>query len=101
VQQHLADPELSVGSIAQAVGLSVAHVHRLLRKGEDGPLAHFIWGQRLEACKRRLADPAAAGRSVSEIAFGLGFSDAAHFSRAFRARFGASPRQWRERALHG
>jgi AraC-like DNA-binding protein len=100
VQQHLADPELSVGSIARAVGLSVAHLHRLFRQCEAQPLAHYIWAERLEACKRLLADPA-AGRSVSEIAFGLGFNDAAHFSRAFRARFGISPREWRERALRG
>jgi len=38
---------------------------------------------------------------VSEIAFGLGFNDAAHFSRAFRVRFGASPREWRARTSRG
>ena len=101
MQRHRADQHLSVGSVAQAVGLSVAHLHRLFRQCEEQPLAHYVWAERLEACKRLLADPAAAGRSVSEIAFGLGFNDAAHFSRAFRARFGASPREWRERALRG
>ncbi|MGE5115032.1 MAG: helix-turn-helix domain-containing protein [Betaproteobacteria bacterium] len=98
VQRHLADPDLSVGSTARAVGLSMAHVHRLFQ-AEDQPLAHHIWSERLEACKRRLADPACAGQGVSRIAFELGFNDAAHFSRAFRARFGVSPREWRERAL--
>jgi AraC-like DNA-binding protein len=101
VQRHLADPELSVRSIAQAVGLSVAHLHRLFHQCEEQTLAHYVWAERLEACRRRLADPAAAGCGVSEIAFGLGFNDAAHFSRAFRARFGASPREWREHALRG
>lgn len=101
VARHLADPELSVGSVARAVGLSPAHLHRLFARCEDQPLAHYVWAERLEACKRLLADPATASRGVSEIAYGLGFNDAAHFSRAFRARFGASPREWRERALHG
>ena len=30
------------------------------------------------------------------IAFGWGFNDAAHFSRAFRERFRRSPREWRQ-----
>jgi len=33
---------------------------------------------------------------VGEIAYGRGFNDAAHFSRAFRERFGCSPREWRQ-----
>jgi AraC-like DNA-binding protein len=101
VQRHLGDPGLSVGQVARAVGLSPAHLHRLFAQSEEQPLAHYIWSERLEACKRLLADPGAASRSVSEIAFGLGFNDAAHFSRAFRARFGTSPREWRARTSRG
>jgi AraC-like DNA-binding protein len=47
-----------------------------------------IWAQPLDAAKRDLCDPAEAARSVREIAFSWGFNDAAHFSRACRARFG-------------
>ena len=35
------------------------------------------------------------GRSITEIAFAWGFSSPKHFSRIFRARYGASPRDWR------
>jgi AraC-like DNA-binding protein len=59
------------------------------------PLGHTIWAQRLEACRRELGDPQQGHRSISDIAFGWGFNDAAHFSRAFRERFGLSPREWR------
>ena len=49
-----------------------------------------------EMCIRdSLCDPALAARSISEIAVAWGFNDAAHFSRAFRARFGRSPRELR------
>jgi len=51
--------------------------------------------RRLDATRRDLCDPALAARSISEIAFAWGFNDAAHFSRAFRARFGRSPRELR------
>jgi AraC-like DNA-binding protein len=44
-----------------------------------------------EACKLlRHSD-----RSVTDIAFELGYSDLAHFSRAFRRWTGAAPREWR------
>ena len=49
--------------------------------------------------RRDLCDPALAARTISEIAFGWGFNDAAHFSRAFRARFGAAPRELRALAF--
>ncbi|MBU1357162.1 MAG: helix-turn-helix domain-containing protein [Gammaproteobacteria bacterium] len=94
VQSHLSDPALSLASIAHAVNLSSDHICRLFRN-EPLPLSRQIWQQRLEACRRDLADPRLQGRSVSEIAFSWGFNDAAHFSRSFREQFGLSPRQWR------
>ena len=58
----------------------------------------WIWAQRLELARRELCDPALAARSISDIAFGCGFNDAAHFSRAFRARFGCTARELRRGA---
>lgn len=94
IDTRLSDPDLSVAALAAEVGLSVGHVHRLFQT-EALPPAQYIWRRRLDACGRDLLDPSLAGRSVSEIAFGRGFNDAAHFSRAFRARFDCSPSEWR------
>jgi len=33
--------------------------------------------------------------TVSQVAFGLGFNDQSHFTKAFRARFGKPPRRYR------
>jgi AraC-like DNA-binding protein len=94
VREHLRDPDLSVAQVSAALRLSPGHLHRVFQ-GEPLPLAHYIWEQRLEACRRDLANPQLARRSISEIAFDWGFNDAAHFSRAFRERFGMTPREWR------
>lgn len=94
VQQHLRDPELSIAGVAQALNLSPDHLSRLFRN-EPVPLSRLIWQQRLDACRRDLADPRLARRSVSEVAFSWGFNDASHFSRSFRERHGVSPRDWR------
>lgn len=94
VLQHPRDPRLSAGMIAAALRLSSSTVHRAFR-GEPCSAAHWIWTQRLEAIKRDLADPAMRHRGVSDIAFRWGFNDAAHFSRAFKERYGVTPREFR------
>lgn len=92
---RLRDPCLSVNEIAAHLRISQSTVHRAFA---DAPcsLNAWIWAQRLEGARRDICDPALINRSISEIAFGWGFNDAAHFSRAFRARFGCSPRELRE-----
>jgi AraC-like DNA-binding protein len=37
-------------------------------------------------------------RHITEIAFGWGFNELTHFSRAFKERYGVSPRDWRHRS---
>jgi AraC-like DNA-binding protein len=94
VRARLADPELGVPQIALALRLSPSTLHRAW-SGEPCSLTDWIWAQRLDAARRDLCDPSLRARTVSDIAFAWGFSDAAHFSRAFRARFGCSPRESR------
>jgi AraC-like DNA-binding protein len=98
VQERLRDPALCVSTIAQAMKVSPDHLSRLFRS-EPVPLSRLIWQQRLDACRRDLADRRLAERSTSEIAYSWGFNDAAHFSRSFREQFGVSPREWRHRSL--
>jgi AraC-like DNA-binding protein len=100
VLQNLRDPDLNITTVAQAVKLSPDHLCRLFRN-EPVPLARLIWQQRLDGCRRDLADARLVERSVSDIAFSWGFNDAAHFSRSFREQHGMSPRDWRATHLAG
>ena len=90
----MADPELNVAQIARTLRLSPSTLHRAWT-GEPCSLSDWIWSLRLDAARRDLCDPACSARTVSDIAFSWGFNDAAHFSRAFRVRFGCSPRDAR------
>lgn len=93
VLQNLADPELGPDNIARAAGISERQLHRLFQSGGH-TVERWIWQQRLQRCRDDLlARPQAR---VSEIAFSHGFSDAAHFSRAFCDMFGVSPREFRK-----
>jgi AraC-like DNA-binding protein len=97
VVSKLRDPGLTVASIAAALRLSTSTLHRAWL-GQPCSIAEWMWAQRLDAARADLCNPNLAARSVSEIAFSWGFNDAAHFSRAFRARFACAARDMR--ALH-
>ena len=92
---HLRDPELSMPRAAAAVGISPRYASDLMA-AEQTSFRSYVQLQRLERCRRDLSDPAHAARHISDIAFAWGFNDLAHFSRIFKQRFGASPREWRE-----
>jgi AraC-like DNA-binding protein len=69
-------------------------VHRLFEL-EGVSVSTWIRKRRLEGCRRDLADPALADRTIGEIGRRWGLPDAAHFSRLFRAAYGSSPRELR------
>ncbi|MGE0802311.1 MAG: helix-turn-helix domain-containing protein [Lautropia sp.] len=96
VRARLRDPGFDVGELARMLRVSPSTLHRVW-DGEACSLSDWIRAERLDAAHRDLCDPAQARRSISEVAFGCGFNDAAHFSRAFRDRFGCAPRELRSR----
>jgi AraC-like DNA-binding protein len=98
VDLRIGDPELSVEGIAQAMRCSSRYLQKLF--GGDETLGRYIWRTRLERCRAALEDPAYADVSVTEIAFSFGFSNASHFSRAFKDRFGLTPRDCRGAVRH-
>jgi AraC family transcriptional regulator, positive regulator of tynA and feaB len=71
--------------------MSVRSVYRVFEEtGET--VSVFVQARRLVRARRDLA----TGRDpVSDIAARWGFADASHFSRAFRARYGRTPRDFR------
>lgn len=94
VQRELRNSALDITFIASQVGLSVRHIHRLF-SAADMSLTQWILEQRLDHCFRDLSQQSSVQRSIGEIAFSWGFNDQAHFSRAFRKRFGIPPSKLR------
>lgn len=91
---HLGDPGLSVDSIAQALNCSRRLLYNAFAEEADG-LAGYILRRRLEACRKCLEDRSQLQRSITDIAFSLGFSNMAHFSRVFRSHLGLPPSDYR------
>jgi AraC-like DNA-binding protein len=98
IEAQLGDPNLRPAQAAAATGISVRYANALL--GYEGTsLERFIMERRLQHCRRALEDVTQSFRTVSDIAFSLGFSDMSHFARRFKAQFGCSPSACRRQAL--
>jgi AraC-like DNA-binding protein len=93
-EEHLGDARLCPTDVARLLGISERYLQQLF-SAEGGSVMQWVWERRLERCREQLADPALAARGVAEIAYAHGFSDCAHFSRRFRARYGESPSRYR------
>ncbi|MDT0572045.1 helix-turn-helix domain-containing protein [Streptomyces sp. DSM 3412] len=94
MEQRLADPGLSPEGIAAAHRISRRYLYKLLA-AQGYTVSGWIREQRLARCRRDLADPALDHLPVGAIGGRWGFADPAHFSHAFKAAYGMSPREAR------
>ncbi|HEY0259564.1 MAG TPA: helix-turn-helix domain-containing protein [Lacisediminihabitans sp.] len=98
IRARLGEPDLSVHSLAEAFSISERYVYSILaRRGID--LGDLIREHRLQGAARMLEDPTQSLTTIAAVAYRCGFADHSHFSRAFRARYGIAPSDWRRRHL--
>lgn len=90
IGQHLLDPELCHHSVATEFGMSARSLDRLFGD-ETSTVTATIRDMRLDGARRDLRTERAARSTVSAIAGRWCFSDAAHFSRLYKSKFGISP----------
>jgi AraC family transcriptional regulator, transcriptional activator of pobA len=82
----------SVAYCAGELNLSPNYFGDLIKK-ETGKSAHeFIQLKLIEVAKERIYD---TKKSVSEVAYGLGFKYPQHFSRVFKQSVGMTPQEYR------
>ena len=88
MRRHLSDP-LPVSSVAQTLGLSQKQLRLRCQRLEGAAPAQVYLSERLGHADTLVRETALP---VAEIARQAGFASASAFTRAFRERFGASPR---------
>jgi len=91
LQRHLGDAELTATGIAAALGCSRAHLYRVFALHE-ATIGDTLRDVRLGRARQLLESR--PDRAIEQIAFAVGYKSPAAFSRAFRGRFGLSPRDW-------
>lgn len=93
LETHI-DTNLSIEELSNAAGFSKYHFSRIFQGMLQEPLAHYVNRIRMERALFLLAHR--ADKNMTEIAYDLGFSDSAVFSRTFKNYFGISPREYRK-----
>jgi AraC-like DNA-binding protein len=94
IDERLGDPALTCELVARENGISERYLRKLFQNKGHG-VAEWIWSRRLEKAREDLRNPRLAHRSITSVAYDWGFKDTGHFSRAFKTRFGETPREAR------
>jgi AraC-like DNA-binding protein len=89
VTANLRDSDLTVAAVAQRQRVTPRYLHKLF-EGEELTFSTFVLNQRLSRAHRMLCDPRFSDRSISSVAFDVGFGDLSYFNRTFRRRYGAT-----------
>ncbi len=98
IETLLPDPDLTLARVAEADGVSPRYLQKLFASAKES-FSHYLLTRRLERCRGDLTSPLCAQLSISQICYRWGFNSSAHFSRAFRDRYGLSPREYRRGGL--
>nr|WP_199082077.1 helix-turn-helix domain-containing protein [Pedobacter sp. ASV19] len=82
----------SVAYCAEQLNLSANYFGDLIKKESGKSALEHIHLKLMDVAKERVLDP---GKTVSEIAYELGFKYPQHFSRSFKQQVGVSPNEYR------
>ena len=94
ISKHLRDPTLNPTRIANDIGVTVRHLHRVFAAAET-TVAAWTLQRRLEHCRRDLLGTGITGQSITSIALHWGFADSSTFCRSFKRAFGLTPKAYR------
>lgn len=93
-ERHWRDPDLTLASLARALGTNTAYLSRALGAASGENFKTLINRRRVTEVQRRLAEPGEPG-DLLPLAFEAGFNSKASFNRAFADLTGMSPSAWR------
>ncbi len=84
--------ELTVEEVADACKLNRSYFSKLFKESMGCPPQEFLIRLRLSKAADQMKGTKAP---IGEIAAACGYPNQLHFSRAFKKRYGVSPREWR------
>jgi AraC-like DNA-binding protein len=97
IEKHLGDQELSPKKIAASSRISLSYLYSLFND-DDTTVAQFVQAKRLQRAYELLVADQRGHRTVSEVAYEVGFKNVSHFSRTFSRHFNMAPRDVRQPA---
>lgn len=99
IEENYQDADLSIDSLAQALGYSIGYVRQIFKEEMGVPYNEYLIQIRIEASKRLLRE---TDLSAKDIAMRIGIEDVRYFYTIFKNRTGLTAQQYRkEHALTG
>jgi AraC family transcriptional regulator, glycine betaine-responsive activator len=92
IMENHVDAPLSIADIAHVAAVSTKTLETAFRRGTGQSPAQFYLGLRLNMARRLVVD---TNLAMADVAVRSGFSSVSTLSRAFKRRFGASPKHIR------
>lgn len=94
ILNNISNPDVDAATIAVKMGITQRYMSSLF-SDEKTTFSKFLLAARLERCIHMLSQPRRGSRMISEVAFACGFCNFSHFCKAFKARTGMTPSQYR------
>ncbi len=94
-QQSFLSSDLTLPSLAEAVGCSVNHLSQVINSGFGMSFFDYLNQHRIEHARQLLASHDIHGSSILNIAFTVGFNSNSAFDAAFKKCVGQTPAQYR------
>lgn len=95
IRSNIGQPGLSVGDIADAVNISERQLARVFSDHNMG-VAEYVAEMRLNLAHDMLSSPRMDDLTIGQIARRAGYQHLSHFSRSFKAKYGATAREVRK-----
>lgn len=91
IHNNITDPDLSVDDLAQYLFMSRRNAYRKIKALTNQSINDFIRIIRLKMAVKLMSE---RKLPISEIAYNVGFSSHAYFTKCFRKQFGKSPSEY-------
>ena len=95
IRDNMGDSDFSVERIGEEIGLSRVQLYRKVKALTGQTPVELLRKARLERSRRLIEK---TEKSVSEIAYEVGFTSPSYFNKCFKDEFGISPGTMREKA---
>ena len=99
IVQHMQEGNLEIEFLAKQFHISVRQLHRKIKSISGMSPAKFIKEVQLQKARRLLEDGDFV--SIGDVAYKVGFEQAATFSTVFKKRFGVSPSNYKKITFKG
>ncbi len=97
VEKYIDDPDLNIDKFVSQMAVSRMQLYRKIDALTSMTVKEFVNDIRLKRAEQILSEKKI---NISEVAYSVGFNDLSYFGKCFRRKYGMSPSDYNQKALH-